>query len=237
MADLIGNYLIATLSPTDQEWLESNLKEVELQRGAILAHEGEVLQHVYFPVTAIVSLVCEMKDGRIAEMATFGREAILGLPFAGIHTETFGRYVVQVPGTMLQMDRRKFHAALTSRPGLQEMASRYTEILMVMTLQSVACNTAHSVESRCCRWIVSTADRTGRTEIPLTHEFLAEMLGVQRSTVSETTRVLQHKGLIAQGRGTITILDRARLEDTACECYGALRERYLRLLPLRNSNR
>jgi CRP-like cAMP-binding protein len=117
------------------------------------------------------------------------------------------------------------------------MVSRYTEILMVMTLQSVACNAAHSVESRCCRWIISTADRTGRMEIPLTHEYLAEMLGVQRSTVSETTRVLQQKGLISQGRGTIKILDRPRLEGNACECYGKLRERYLQLLPLSRLNR
>jgi CRP-like cAMP-binding protein len=231
----IDNYLLATLGPEDYRWLEPHLTKIELPHGAILAQEGERLRHIYFPTTAIISLVCDLKDGRVAEMATFGREAMVGLLFSGIRVETLGRYVVQIPGTMLRIPSEKFQAMLASRPGIEKMAARYTEILMVMTLQSVACNAAHSVESRCCRWIVSTADRTGRTELPLTHEFLAEMLGVQRSTVSETTRALQQKGLISQGRGTIKILDRPRLEATACECYGRLREKYLQLLPLEAS--
>lgn len=236
MMGAIDNYLLATVSSEDYRWLEPNLTQIELPRGAVLAQEGEALRHIYFPTTAIISLVCDLKDGRVAEMATFGREAMVGLLFSGIRVETLGRYLVQIPGTMLRIPTEKFQAALSSRPGIQKMAARYTEILMVMTLQSVACNAAHSVESRCCRWILSTADRTGRTEIPLTHEFLAEMLGVQRSTVSETTRVLQQKGLISQGRGTIKILDRPRIEATTCECYGRLREKYLQLLPLDHSN-
>lgn len=235
MADIIGNYLLATLTPDDHEWLEPHLEQVELPRGAVLAQEAEIMRHVYFPVTAIVSLVCEMRDGRVSEMATFGREAIVGLPFSGVLLDTFGRFVVQVPGTMLRMDFKKIQEAIASRPGIQDMISRYTEILMVMTLQSVACNAAHSVEARCSRWIISTSDRTGRSDIPLTHEYLAEMLGVQRSTVSEVTRALQQRGLINQGRGSITILDRPGLEQAACECYGKLRERYLHLLPLKHA--
>jgi len=237
MARDVGNYLLATLPAEDREWLEPHLEPVELPRGTLLAREGEILRHIYFPVAAIISLVCDMSDGRVAEMATFGREAVVGVPFSGVHTEALGRYVVQVPGTMLRMDPRTFREAIDTRPAIQEMISRYMEILMALTLQSVACNAAHSVEARCCRWILATADRTNRMEIPLTHEFLAEMLGVQRSTVSEVTRVLQRKGLIDQGRGTISIRDRQRLEESACECYGRLRERYLRLLPLRSSSR
>lgn len=236
MMGATDNYLLGTVSSEDYRCLEPNLTQIELPRGAVLAPEGKTLRHIYFPTTAIISLVCDLKDGRIAEMATFGKEAMVGLLFSGIRVETLGRYVVQIPGTMLRIPSEKFQAALASRPGLQKMAARYTEILMVMTLQSVACNAAHSVETRCCRWILSTADRTGRTELPLTHEFLAEMLGVQRSTVSETTRALQHKGLISQGRGTIKILDRPRLEATTCECYARLREKYLQLLPLDHSN-
>ncbi|MCG7391790.1 Crp/Fnr family transcriptional regulator [Microvirga sp. ACRRW] len=231
MAGTNDNNLLATLCPEDRAWLEPHLEQVEVARGEVLAHEGELLQHIYFPLTAIISLVCDMEDGRVAEMANFGREAMVGLPFSGVHLGTIGRYVVQVPGTMLRIDPKLLRAAIASRPGLQEMTSRYTEILMVLTLQSAACNAAHSVESRCCRWIIATSDRTGRTEIPLTHEFLAEMLGVQRSTVTETARALQQKGLISQGRGTFTILDRQRLEQNACECYGKLRKKYLQLLP------
>ncbi|MGO4388537.1 Crp/Fnr family transcriptional regulator [Microvirga sp. 2YAF29] len=228
----IDNYLLATLSSEDYRCLEPHLTQIELPHGAVIAQEGEILRHIYFPTTAIIALVCDLKDGGVAEMATFGREAMVGLLFSGIRVETLGRYLVQIPGSMLRIPSEKFQAALASRPGIQLMAARYTEVLMVMTLQSVACNAAHNVESRCCRWIVSTADRTGRMELPLTHEFLAEMLGVQRSTVSETTRALQQKGLISQGRGTIRILDRPRLEANACECYGRLREKYLQLLPL-----
>lgn len=235
MVDGIGNRLLATLTPEDRGFLQPHLQPVEMPRGEVLAEQNQILPYVYFPVTAIISLVCEMQDGRVAEMATFGREAIVGLTFKGVQTETFGRYIVQIPGTVLRMNTKAFHAALTSCPGIQEMASRYTEILMALTLQSVACNAAHSVEARCCRWIIATADRTGRMDIPLTHEFLAEMLGVQRSTVSQVTGALQRKGLIDQGRGTISILDRQRLENKACECYGRLRERYLQLLPLRSS--
>lgn len=236
MAGVIGNYLLATLAPEELRWLEPHLEQVELPRGAVLAQKGETLRHIYFPVTAIVSLVCDMSDGRVAEMATFGREALVGVPFRGVRTEALGRLVVQVPGTMLRITPNRFQEAIATHPGIQEMVSRYTEILMVLTLQSVACNAAHSMVSRCCRWIIATADRTDRVEIPLTHEFLAEMLGAQRSTVSEITRGLQRKGLIDQGRGTITILDRQRLEENACECYGRLREKYLELLPLKSSD-
>lgn len=235
MGDVIANRLLATLSAEDREWLEPYCEQVDLPRGTDLAHDGELLRHVYFPATAIVSLVCEMKDGRIAEMATFGREAMVGLPFADIALESFGRHVVQVPGLMLRIPTRRIQEAIATRSGVQEMVSRYTEVLMALTLQSVACNAAHGVEARCCRWILSTSDRTGRHNVPLTHEYLAEMLGVQRSTVSEVVRIIQEKGLIAQGRGVITILDPGGLEQSACECYRKLREKYLQLLPIKHS--
>jgi CRP-like cAMP-binding protein len=102
---------------------------------------------------------------------------------------------------------------------------------MAQTLQTVACNAVHSVEARCCRWILMSQDRVGKGDLPLTHEFLAEMLGVQRSTVSEVTRTLQDKGLIRQGRGAITVIDRPALQNTACECYEIIRQRYQQLLP------
>jgi CRP-like cAMP-binding protein len=197
-----------------------------------LAHQGEKLQHIYFPQTAIVSLVRDMVDGRVVEMATFGREGMVGLSFDGIPLASFGRYFVQIPGAALRIDAERMREVVAARPGIQLMILRYTEVLMALTLQSVACNTAHSVEARCSRWIIASSDRTGRDDIPLTHEYLAEMLGVQRSTVSAVTKALQNRGLIHQTRGTISILDRPRLEGAACECYGILRAKYLQLLPL-----
>jgi CRP-like cAMP-binding protein len=105
------------------------------------------------------------------------------------------------------------------------------DVLMAQTLQSVACNAVHSVEARCCRWLLMTQDRVRKADLPLTHEFLAEMLGVQRSTVSEVTRSLQDRGLIRQGRGMITVIDRPALQKASCECYEVIRQKYQQLLP------
>jgi len=123
------------------------------------------------------------------------------------------------------------HEAISTRPNIQRLVLHLTEALMAQTLQTVACNAVHSVEARCCRWILSTHDRLDQDELPLTQEFLAEMLGVQRSTVSTVIRTLQAAGLIRQGRGAITVVDRAGLERVACECYGKIRRRFERLLP------
>jgi CRP-like cAMP-binding protein len=231
MGDNPVNRLLATLTPEDMALLKPHLEPVELRHGTILAQEGELLRHVYFPHTAIVSLIRSMADGRMAEMATFGREAMVGLAFDGIPLETFGRYVVQISGKASCIGLDRLQAAAAARPGIQTMILRYTEMLMALTLQSVACNAAHSIESRCCRWITATRDRMSRDDIPLTHEILSELLGVQRSTVSKVVHSLQSRGLIRQGRGMITVLDPARLEQASCECYGILRQKYLQLLP------
>ena len=121
--------------------------------------------------------------------------------------------------------------AAAARPGIQHMINLNTRLLMMLTLQYVACNAVHSVEARCSRWIVATHDRVKRDTLPLTHESLAETLGVQRSTVTAVIQALQRKGLIRQGRGSITVVDRPGLQEAACECYGVLRERYLQMLP------
>ena len=153
-------------------------------------------------------------------MAVFGREAALGFISALVTRQSFGRYVTQVPGSAIARssgppERRRS----ASVPEPRQVLFRFTEAFLAQTLQSVACNAVHSVEARCCRAILSTRDRTDKDDVPLTHETLAEMLGVQRSTVSSVTSALQKAGLIVQGRGTIRITDRDGLESTACECY------------------
>jgi CRP-like cAMP-binding protein len=225
------NRLLDFLAPEDFEWLKPHLEYVELPQGLVLAEEGGDLRHTYFPHSAVVSLVRGLQDGRVAEMASFGREALIGLPFANIPLQTFGRYIVQISGGASRIDRNRMQEVAATRPGIQHMINRYTELLMILTLQYVACNATHSVEARCSRWIVATHDRVTRDDLPLTHEALAETLGVQRSTVSGIIQALQRKGLIHQGRGSITIVDRPGLQQVACECYGVLRERYLQLLP------
>ena len=226
------NRLLAILASEDLQWLEARLERTQLSRGDLLAEEGEPLQHTYFPQSAVVSLVRTLKDGHVAEMATFGREGLVGLAFEGIPLQSFGRYIVQIPGSALRIDTMSLHKASVARPAIRSMILHYTEILISLTLQSAACNAAHSIEARAGRWIIATCDRVNRQNIPLTHEFLAEMLGVQRSTVSMVLHGFQSRGFIHQGRGSITVIDRPGLQQAACECYGTLRERYERLLPV-----
>lgn len=156
---------------------------------------------------------------------------MLGFSSALVTRQSFGRYVVKMAGTASRLPVERLHEAVVARPAVRQLFLRFTEALLRQTFQAVACNAVHSVEARCCRWILSTQDRTDGDVLLLTHEFLAEMLGVQRSKVSLVTRTLQSAGLINQGRGVITVVDRAGLEQVTCECYVTIRRSFERLLP------
>jgi len=225
------NQLLAALEPDDFLWLEPHLEIVDLPRGKVVYQTGEALHYSYFPHDAVVSLVTVLRNGGSVEMAVFGRESVFGFVSALVTRQSFGRYVTQIAGTASRVGLDRLSDALEKRPKTRRLLFRYTEALLAQTLQTVACNAVHSVEARCCRAILSTRDRTDKDDIPLTHETLAEMLGVQRSTVSSVTSALQRMGLISQGRGTIRITDRIGLEETACECYHAIRRSFERLLP------
>jgi CRP-like cAMP-binding protein len=225
------NRLLAALEPEDFFWLEPYLELVELPRGKVLFETGEPIRHTYFPHDAIVSLVTVLHSGGSVEMAVFGREGALGFVSALVTRQSFGRYIAQIPGTASRVSLERLNEGVAERPKLRHAMFRFTEAFLAQTLQTVACNAVHSVEARCCRSILTTRDRTDRDDVPLTHEALAEMLGVQRSTVSSVTSVLQKTGLIVQGRGTIRITNREGLEATACECYQAIRGSFDKLLP------
>jgi hypothetical protein len=179
----------------------------------------------------MVSLVTVMQNGETVETAVFGREGVLGFSGALVTRQSFGRDIVQLPGSASRISLVRLREAFDASPAVRALLLRFTEALLAQTFQTVACNAVHSVEARCCRWILSTRDRMNSDTLPLTHEFLAEMLGVQRSTVSLVARTFQTAGLITQGRGFITITDRAGLEEVACECYGTIRRSFERLLP------
>jgi len=231
------NRLLAALEREDSAYLEPYLEIVDLQKGQVLCESGETLHYIYFPHATIISLVTVMEDGGSAEMAVFGREAVVGFVSAAATRRSFGRYIVQLTGTASRIEIDRMHDALNSRPNIRQLFLRFTEALMAQVLQTVACNAVHSVEARCCRQILSTHDRIDHDILPLTHEVLAEMLGVQRSTVSMVTRTLQTAGMIKQGRGVITVTDRAGLEEVACECYVKIRRNFERLLPGTNPHR
>lgn len=226
-----ANRLLAALGPDDFAYLDPHLALVELQRGQVIYEAGETILYTYFPHNAVVSLVTVMLDGKSAEMATFGCESLFGLVSAFVSRNSFGRYIVQISGTASRIELDWMNDAFRARPNIQQLVLRFTEALLAQTLQSVACNATHSVEARCCRWILNTRDRWGSDELPLTHEFLSEMLGVQRSTISAVTRTLHEAGLINQSRGVITIVNRPGLEETACECYETIRRKFSELLP------
>jgi CRP-like cAMP-binding protein len=225
------NRFLAALEQEDYAALEPNLEVLNLSKGTVLYEAGESIRYTYFPHNAIVSLVEVMEDGRVAEVALFGREGLFGLMSAFISREALGRYVVLVSGTASRIPIEQIHKCIRSRSHLRRLVAAYGEALLAQAFHTVACNAIHTVEERCCRWLLSTHDRTDQDILPLTHETLAEMLGVQRSTVSTVLRALQTTDLIEQRRGGIVVTDRAGLEQAACECHGKIHARVERLLP------
>jgi CRP-like cAMP-binding protein len=226
-----ANRLLAALEPDDYAHLEPHLEVIEVSQGRVLYEPDEIVQHAYFPHDACVSLVNVLEDGASVEVAMFGREAAFGFVSELATGTAFGRYIVQISGTVSRISVGRLHEAIDTRPRIRQLIRAFAEALIIQTFQMVTCNAVHSVEARCCRWILSTHDRLDQDVLPLTHEFLAEMLGVQRSTVSVVTRALQASGLITQGRGVITVTNRAGLEQATCECYGKIRRKFQVLLP------
>lgn len=230
-ADHRANRLLAALKPDDFALLSSAMDVVRLTRGQVLYDVGDPLHYAYFPHNAMISLVNVMEDGGAVEVAVFGREGVMGLLAEIATREAFGRYIVQMSGTASRIAFDRLNDVRNARPNVRKLFTNYSQAILMHTFQSVSCNAVHPVEARTCRWILAMHDRAETDTLPLTHEFLAEMLGVQRSTVSVITRTLQMAGLIQQSRGNITVTDRAGLEETACECYGKTRRIYERLLP------
>jgi CRP-like cAMP-binding protein len=226
-----ANHLLAALSLEDFRGLEPHLETVELAKGSVVYETGDPMPYAYFPQTAVVSLVTVLADGKTVEMAVFGREAMFGLTAALVTHRSLGRYMVQTTGTASRISTKALHGGFETRPAVREVILRFVEALLAQSLQSMACNTVHSVVARCCRWILTMQDRMATDTLPLTHEHLSAMLGVQRSTVSLVVRDLQTSGLIRQGRAMITVTDRPGLEAAVCECYDLTRHRFEQRLP------
>ena len=234
-ADHRRNWLLAALEPKDFACLEAHLEAVTLPKGTIFYEAGDPIRYTYFPHDAIVGLSNIMEEGQFVEVASFGREGLFGLISAIVSRESFGRYKVQVPGTASRITLDRMQQEIRARPKLRRLVLGYTEALLAQTFQTVSCNAVHTVEARCCNWILSTRARIDEDMLPLTHADLAELLGVQRSTVSTVLRTFQTQGLIIQQRGGIIIADRAGIEEMACECYGKIRQTFARLLPVPSS--
>jgi CRP-like cAMP-binding protein len=225
------NHLLAALPREDWErWLPA-LEPVELPLGKVLYESGCAQNHAYFPTTAIVSLLYVMENGASAEIAVVGDEGLVGVAlFMGGNT-TPSRAVVQSAGHGFRLSaelvRREFERSMP----VMHLLLRYTQALITQMAQTAVCNRHHSVDQQLCRWLLMSLDRLQGSELLMTQELIANMLGVRREGVTEAALKLQRAGVIDYARGRISVLDRKALELRACECYSVVRREYVRLLP------
>jgi CRP-like cAMP-binding protein len=229
------NAILAQLPDEEFVALEPQLcvEQTEIKRPAY--EPGKPITDIVFPLTSVFSLVA-MADGRIQlEVATVGHEGMVGLPVYLGAVSTPQAAFCQVPGDSARLSVGAFRQALSRDGTLHALLNRFTQATMVQVSQNVVCNRSHPTEVRMARWLLTTADRVGSDEFPLTQEFLAQMLGVHRPTVSETAQRIQSEGLIRYRRGTMTIADRDSLERKACECYHIVKAEFDDLRNHRNS--
>jgi CRP-like cAMP-binding protein len=227
----LQNRLLAALASEDLALFSSHLVPVDLERGRLLYDPGDRIETVYFPLDGVISLMTLMENGAAIESATIGPEGALGLRAAVSPRQSLSRAIVQTPCKALRISASQLHEAWEKSARLRELIDHHNEALFGHAVQSVACNALHSVEARFCRWLLTCHDRISTDTVALTQEFLADMLGVQRTTVTAVARTLQEKGAIRYRRGVVDIIDRPALEALACECYGTIRRTYERLLP------
>ncbi|MGA2127133.1 MAG: Crp/Fnr family transcriptional regulator [Xanthobacteraceae bacterium] len=207
------------------------LEQIRCQRGQVLLDADSPLDHVYFPDSGVVSVVAVYADGSVIEMATIGREGCTGVQaFFGAKTSSV-RLLVQIPGGAARMSRAAFARAMETMPSFRHLMSAYVHAFLEQVLVSVACNGAHSLKQRLVRWLLMMRDRSDGEALPITQSLLAEMLGVQRPTVTNAAHELEDAGLIERGRRRVTILDRPGLSEESCECYQLVRSRLAFHLP------
>lgn len=228
-----SNFILAALPDDEYDRLRERLELVEIEQKQVIYEADQSIGHAYFPTTAVLSMVSQNGGENAVEVATIGREGMAGLPvFLGVASSP-NTVFCQVPGEALRVRAEDLREVLTGdgapQQQLHRQLHRYVQATIVQLAQNVACNRLHSSEERAARWLLMTADRVGFDRFPLTQEFLARMVGVRRATVSATAGQLHSAGLISYARGVITIDDRAGLEETACDCYGIVREEFNQL--------
>ena len=226
----ITNQILSALPESEYQNLALYLEEVSLYSGQVLQEPGELIREVYFPNKAMISLVSIMSDGSTTEIGLVGNEGVVGLPVILGGNSTPSRFIVQVPGSAVKLPAKIFLQEFQNLGTLRKLLLLYTQALLTQVSQSAACNRQHNVDKRLARWLLSVQDCVLSDELPLTQEFIADMLGTRRSGVTTAAGMLQKAGLIRYSRGNITILDQEGLEATACECYRLVQNEFIRLL-------
>ena len=223
------NRLLAGLTSEELKRLHPHLEQVSLSHGQVIILPDEPIEFVYFPLNSLLSLVTLMEDGSTVEASSIGCEGMGGLPILLDAGTTPMRTLTQIPGKAVRIKAKIIKQEFDRGGALQKLLYRYIHTIIVIGSQSAACNRLHHIEARLCRWLLMSSDGVGSTQLPLTQEFLATMLGVRRAGVTEAASQLQSKGLIRYQRGYIQIIDTKSLETAACECYGIVKAEYDRL--------
>ncbi len=234
-AEAKKNHLLAALPDAEWRGWLPQLESVDLPLGQVLYEPGNTLSHVYFPTTAIVSLLYVMESGASAEIAVVGNEGLVGISLFMGGESTPSRAVVQSAGQGFRLAAKILKQEFKRAPVLH-LLLRYTQALITQMAQTAVCNRHHSLDQQLCRWLLLSLDRLSGNELVMTQELIANMLGVRREGVTEAALKLQEAGLIRYARGRITVLDRPALEKRTCECYAVVKKEYDRLLPEKSAH-
>jgi CRP-like cAMP-binding protein len=218
----LDNKLLASLPRDHFDRLLPHMSAVSLQQGIVLFEAGDEVDQIYFPHYGMLSLLAVLRDGKAIETATVGREGVVGA-MAGLGLyKSLVRVVVQMPLACSKIAATHFRTATAASDPIRNLCIRYNEVLLSQARVTAACNALHPIEARFCRWLLQSADRSASDTVALTQEFLAEMLGVRRTSVTEVASKVQNAGVITYSRGVIRILDRPALMRMSCECYETL---------------
>ncbi len=225
-AILHKNQLLGAFEPAERARIEAHLHPVTLKLGTVVCEAGGALEHAYFPQGAVLSLLTVLENGSAIECANIGREGAFGLFSAMYSRVSFNRCVVQLQGPMLRCPIEPLRSEFQNSEHIRNLFVSYSETLLSQVMQSVACNALHNVEERMCRWLLMMHDRAEGEMLTYTHEFLAQMLGANRTSITFAAQSLQNAGLISYRRGLIQVHDRAGLERASCECYAIVKARF-----------
>ena len=230
------NQLLAALPDDEWQRWQPHLELAQLPLGTVLYESGGTLKNVYFPTTAIVSLLYVMENGDHAEIAVVGKEGLIGVSLFMGGGSTPSRAVVQSAGTGFRLNAVVMKEGFERGGPVMHLLLRYTQALITQMAQTAVCNRHHTLDQQLCRWLLLSLDRLSGNELTMTQELIANMLGVRREGVTEAAMNLQKAGLIRYSRGRITVLDRPGLERRSCECYAVVKKEYDRLLPLEKAS-
>lgn len=215
----IRNDILRALLSSEYRHLRPKLKQIDLKYGDVIYRTDQRIDHVYFPETAVVAMIDTLEDGNTVEVGIIGHEGMVGINIFLGSLVTPDKAIVQIPGSAMKMKTRDLHKELRFGSPLQRLLLRYTQVLLAIISQSVACSQHHAVMQRLARWLLAMCDRTESSELKMSHKTIATMLGVRRSSVTEAAVMLQAAGLITYSRARIRVVDRAGLKRKACECY------------------